>query len=110
MNIVMLIALVVFIEALLHYFPWRLILSGKKLPRVAAYMLGVLGMMVPFTAWLIENGELIIVRTLWLVIISGGLSVMVAYGLDKVLDLIWRVREYDQREKAMQEYIDGQSK
>src|SRR3990172_4310009 len=79
MNIVTLIALVVFIEAFLHYCPWRLILGGKDLPRVIAYMLGVLGLMVPFTAWLIENGELIIVRTLWLVIISGGLSVMVAY-------------------------------
>lgn len=110
MNIVTLIALVVFIEAFLHYCPWRLILGGKNLHRVVAYMLGVLGLMVPFTAWLIENGEWVIVRTLWLVIVSGGLSVMVAYGLDKVLELLWRVREGDQREKVLQEQINGQSK
>jgi len=109
MNITALIVLVVFIEAFLHYFPWRLILAGKELPRVLAYMLGVLGLMVPFSAWLFENGEWIIVRTLWLVIVSGGLSVMAAYGLDKVLDLHWRVMESDQREKTLQEQLNGQS-
>lgn len=74
MSIGAMVALVIFIETSLHYFTWRLLLKGKELPRVAAYILGVAGLMVPFTAWLLENGELLIARALWLVIASGGMS------------------------------------
>jgi hypothetical protein len=40
--------IVAFVELTLHWFPWDLMLR-RKLPRLAAYVLGVLGMMLPFT-------------------------------------------------------------
>ena len=52
MSIEDLIMIVVLAEAFLHYFRWRLILGGRELPRVAAYMLGVLGLMLPYSRWL----------------------------------------------------------
>ena len=79
-----LIALVMTAELGLHYFPWRMLLKGRDLPRVAAYVLGVCGLMIPFSAWLWRRGEIGVIQTLWLVIAAGGLTVMALYGLDRM--------------------------
>ena len=79
-GVVMLILLVE------HYFPWRLIL-GRKLPRLAAYVLGVLAMVGPLSflyfrwevAPVMVHGHLV---ALWCVVVSGGLAVLLAYALD----------------------------
>lgn len=96
-NIAVLIAMVMILEACLHYFPWKMLLRGKELPRVAAYTLGVLGLMVPFTAWLWERGEMEIIRMLWMVIVAGGLMVLALYGLDHYLKL--EMRDLESREE-----------
>lgn len=83
----------------LHYFPWKILLRGRKLPRLIAYMLGVLGMMGPFTAWLWSQGEIEVVQTLWIVIVSGGITVLALYGLDHYLDLIMKDVEASERER-----------
>jgi hypothetical protein len=57
MSTPILIALVMAIEVALHYFRWRETLQGHELPRPVAYILGVAGMMVPFTIWLMENNQ-----------------------------------------------------
>lgn len=114
MNIPSLIALVVAIEIALHYFRWRETLQGRDLPRPIAYALGVAGMMVPFTFWLLENSLVDAARVLWLVIVAAGLAVVLSYGIDWVVELIWNVREARQREKevlsGLKEAIDGESK
>jgi hypothetical protein len=110
MNIGVMIALVVIAEAFLHYFPWRRVLHGRELPRVAVYALGVLGLMLPFTFWLIELGEYAIIQTLWIVIISGGTSVLALYGLDHVVELEWKVKEGTEREDQLKEHVRGQGK
>ena len=110
MNVSAMVALVALSEAFLHYFPWRLILRGRELPRLVAYIMGVLGLMGPFTAWLIQEGEWIIVSNLWAVILAGGISVLTLYGLDHVLSLEWKVREGIDRERLLKDEIDGQSK
>jgi hypothetical protein len=104
------IVVVVFAEGLLHYFPWRKILKGKDLPRVAAYALGVLGLMVPFTVWLLGKGERDIALTLWLAIVAGGTMVLALYGLDHVIDLEWKVREGTERETQLKEQVGGKGK
>jgi hypothetical protein len=101
------IAVVVITEGLLHYFPWRKILRGRDLPRVAAYALGVLGLMVPFTVWLMGRGERDIALTLWIAIVSGGMMVLMLYGLDHVIDLEWKVREGSEREVQLKEQVGG---
>ena len=94
-----LIALVMLSEAFLHYFPWKLLLRGKELPRLAAYSLGLLGMMVPLTAWLWQTGEFEVIKALWAVICAAGLMVFALYGLDHYLDLIMKDIEATEREK-----------
>ena len=108
-----LIVIVVIAEALLHYFRWRMILGGKELPRVAAYTLGVLGLMLPYSRWLwlqvvVQAQDAVMV--LWMVIIAGGLSVLVCYGTDAIINLAWSKRESEQRERLLQEQHDVKSK
>jgi hypothetical protein len=110
MNVYTMVALVVISEAFLHYFPWRKILKGRELPRVAAYALGVLGLIAPFIAWLTELGEYQIAGTLSLVIIAGGASVLSLYGLDHVVELEWKVREGTEREVHLKEQVSGKGK
>lgn len=100
MTLWTLIALVMLSEALLHYFPWKKLLKGNELPRVAAYALGVLGLMIPFSAWLLEQNELEVFKILWMVILAGGLSVLSLYGLDRYIELEWRNMEATERENA----------
>ena len=94
-----LILLVMITEFGLHYFPWRILLRGRKLPRLAAYTLGLLGMMGPLTKWLWQIGEVEIIKALWAVVIAAGFTVFSLYGLDHYLDLIMRNIEATEREK-----------
>lgn len=108
MSIALLIALVMLSEGLLHYFPWKKLLKGRELPRVAAYTLGVLGLMIPFTAWLYQCNELETITVLWMVISAGGLIVMALYGLDRYIELEWRDREAIEREAlARERHVQG---
>jgi hypothetical protein len=113
MSVEDLIVIVALAEAFLHYFRWRMILGGKELPRVAAYMLGVLGLMLPYTRWLSTRNivqALEAIKMLWIVIITGGLSVLICYGIDAVVDLAWGKREAEQRERVLMEQRDGKGK
>lgn len=103
MSIGLLIALVMLAEALLHWFPWKRCLRGRDLPRPAAYVLGVLGLMTPFSIWLFEQGEIYILNMLWLVILAGGMSVLAAYGLDHYFELELRDIEAHEREAQARE-------
>lgn len=95
----LLVLFVMITELGLHYFPWRMLLRGKKLPRLAAYTLGLLGMMVPLTVWLWQIGELEIIKALWMVIVAAGMTVFSLYGLDHYLELIMKDIEATEREK-----------
>jgi len=113
MNLEDLIAIVALAEAFLHYFRWRMILGGRELPRVAAYMLGVLGLMLPYSRWLWMRGAIQAqeaIMVLWIVIVAGGLSVLVCYGIDAIVDLAWSKREAEQRERALMEQRDGKGR
>lgn len=81
-----LIIYVVILEGLLHYIPWRKWL-GQDLPRLVAYVLGMLGMMVPLSLWLMDHGHIEIMQTVWMVVASAGMTVFALYGLDRYLDL-----------------------
>jgi hypothetical protein len=93
------------IQFSLHYFPWRILLRGRKLPRLAAYTLGLLGVMAPYSAWLYARHEFEALQALWVVVTSGGVVVFALYGLDHYLDLIMRDIESTQREKMVMDSI-----
>jgi len=101
------IVMVMMAEFGLHYFPWKMLLRGRELPRLVAYTLGLLGMMGPFTAWLWDRGDLEIIQTLWIVIVSAGLMVLALYGLDHYLDLIMRDVEASERERRSHDGKEG---
>lgn len=105
MSIRDLVVIVALVELGLHYFPWRMLI-GRELPRLAAYTLGLLGMMVPFSVWLIDRNEIEILQTLWLVIVSAGVMVFALYGFDHYLDVSARAVEAEERE-LMQREADG---
>ena len=85
-----------------HWFPWRLMLR-RDLPRVAAYILGVLALHLPLTGLYIywassgvdvdKHAHLV---ALWVVTIGGGLAVLSAYGIDWLLDSLARRYELDE--------------
>lgn len=103
MSLLMLILFVMLAELGLHYFPWRILLRGRDLPRLAAYTLGSLGMMGPLTAWLWQIGEYEVIKALWLVVIAAGMMVFALYGLDHYLDLIMKDIEATEREQHAKE-------
>lgn len=100
MSMLVLVFVVMTVELGLHYFPWRMLLRGRELPRLAAYTLGSLGMMGPFTVWLWLIGEYEVIQTLWMVICAAGLMVFALYGLDHYLDLIMKDVEATERENV----------
>ncbi len=108
-----LVVIVVLVELGLHYFPWRMLIR-RKLPRLAAYTLGLLGIMVPFSLWLMDRDEIEILQTMWIVIISAGFTVFALYGLDRYFDLERKDVEAGQIEvmlkKMIKEAIDEQGK
>jgi 4-hydroxybenzoate polyprenyltransferase len=107
MGITELLVIVALSELGLHYFPWRMLL-GKDLPRLGAYTLGLLGMMVPLSAWLMVRNEIEILQTIWMVVFSAGLMVFALYGFDHYLEMERSNAEKSKREKVMVEMLKGE--
>lgn len=104
MSVRDLIVIVVLVELGMHYFPWRMLI-GRKLPRLAAYTFGLLGIMVPFSMWLMDRDEIKIMQTMWIVVISAGFTVFASYGLDRYLELERKDVEAGQLEATMKRMI-----
>ena len=92
--------LVIFIEGFLHYSSRRELWSGKELPRPVAYVLGTLGMMVPFTIWLLDTGQRETALVLWSMLFAGGSIVSISYFVDWVCGLLAALHESRERESA----------
>lgn len=107
--LVLLVIITMAVELGLHYFPWRMVFKGKELHRVAAYVMGLLGLMVPFSVWLWFQNERQVIMVLWIFIIAGGLTVMSLYGLDHHLDLQMRDIEHQEKDelRKMQDGAQG---
>jgi len=69
-----------------HYFPFPRLLGGGQLPPAAAYVLGCLALLLPFTVWGLALAYVIPVLVIWLVTIAGGGTVLLCYGLDSALN------------------------
>ena len=89
-----------------HYFPWRLVFR-KDLPRVLAYVMGVLALAAPLSGLFVVWGEFASLVSLWVVIGAGGISVMGAYGLEWLLK---KIREAEELGEVLRqrEGSDGQ--
>lgn len=85
-------ALLLFVE---HWFPWHLVI-GRELPRPAAYVLGVLALMLPFSGLLVYWRSWQALIAVWAVVASGGAAVLGAYALDWLLHLRVKAREQEE--------------
>ena len=102
--VVMCAALITFLFVVtVHYLPWQLIL-GKELPRHTAYLLGVLSIVVPYSAsilvfetWSVKE----ITRFLWILCAVAALAVELCKLMDKYLRDRIRADETEEREQRM---------
>ena len=83
-----------------HWAPTRLLL-GRKLPNLAAYILGVLALILPLTGLLIYWGEHRVILALWLIVVSGGAAVILAYMVDAWLEERVRACQAIEREQEL---------
>ena len=75
-----------------HYFPWGMLLQ-RRLPRLAAYVIGVLSLVGPLSAlygfWMRTSAEIaawLYLGALWAVVGAGGAAVIFCYLLDYILE------------------------
>lgn len=85
----------------LHWFPWQMML-GRRLPRLAAYVTGLLAILLPLTV--VHWGSKI-VFDIWLATLAGGIATVLAWFLDWVLDKNKTVDEL----KELLDYERGQN-
>jgi len=96
-----------------HWFPWSLLLEGG-LPRLASYIIGVLALALPLSGlyglWLNNPPELawFYLLSLWAVILAGGIAVILAYALDKIMARVRLSYELQELFKLAKEARDGQ--
>ena len=82
-----------------HWFPWQSLI-GRKLPRLAAYTLGLLAIGLPLTFLYIGWGLVQAAMALWIVIGCGGSAVILAWLMDSWLENRIARQEAEEREKA----------
>jgi hypothetical protein len=87
------------IQAVLHWFPWRMVLA-RDLPRIPAYILGVLGVALPLSGLYWYWCDVSALVSLWVVIAASGSSVIGAYAIDWTLDRVRQSYEHEERNEA----------
>jgi len=85
-----------------HWFRWDL-WFGKELPRIAAYVYGMLAVLAPITVVLVIWQMWIVVVLVWTCAITGGMAVCVAYFIDDHVVL----RKKDQVSMVEREILNG---
>ena len=90
-----------------HLLPWPKIFD-RDMPRVVAYILGVLALALPltvlFAVWALWQALL----ALWMVIVAGGASVLLAYALEDWLKVRIIAREGSEREQFLTDAITAE--
>jgi hypothetical protein len=66
-------------------------------PRLVAYTLGVIGIALPFTVFLVWRGAWVEAAALWAAIVSGGVATGLCYGFDLWIET--RRELHDARER-----------
>lgn len=94
------------IEALLHYWPWAKYLKGKPLPRLIAYGLGTVGILLPYTVLMIYRHSLIDHWVVWVMAAVGGITVGICYWQDHTLSAKAKLRDLKQENKIRASQLD----
>lgn len=65
-----------------HYAPWQRWLRGEPLPRLAAYTMGTLAILVPATLASQPRRHRQVVTMFWAAAASAGVTTLAAWGID----------------------------
>ncbi len=95
---------VVLALAVEHYIPWQRLL-GRRLHRVARYVLGCLAINVPVSAVLAIWGEWGAMALLWVCTISGGATVGLLYLVDAWLEIRSRAEAARRENQVLREEL-----
>jgi hypothetical protein len=93
------------VQAISHWFPWRLAL-GRELPRVWAYVVGVLGFLLPVTVlyWRWDVVGLMVAWShlvaLWACVVASGLAVVLGYAIDGIANRVRLSHELEELHEA----------
>jgi hypothetical protein len=68
-----------------HWFPWRQLVK-REMDLLARYVIGTLGLLVPFAILLASWQQWQALIALASIVVAGGLSVMGAYAVDGWID------------------------
>jgi len=77
-TFIMGVTLTVLLLAVGHWYPWT-----RKLPRVQAYIYGTVSLLTGFTVWRGLTGDWVTVAGIWAIAGAGGLTVILAYRIDR---------------------------
>jgi hypothetical protein len=102
MDIVAAILASFFIQLGAHFIPWAALFGKRKLPRLAAYTIGVFVLSVIFTLWLLTHDQGETVTVYWLIVIASGAGVATGYGVDWIIATRARAREAEEREELQE--------
>ena len=83
------------IQCVLHWYPWMMIWP-RGLTRVGAYVLGLLGILVPYSVliftwsrWAMDRYVLLrSLAALWLIVWASGFAVWGAYRIDHITNQV----------------------
>lgn len=114
MDTVIMILFIVLLLAVEHYLPWPRILHMRELPRLAAYVMGVLALILPLSWLHLKNYflnsdpyALEAASMLWLAVITGGLTMIIISLFDGWLNNMEMNKEGAERESALMGVING---
>lgn len=91
------------LTAVEHWFPWPLLML-KPLPRLWAYIMGMLAIAVPLTVLMLVRPSwpgFVYLWAFWSITAGAGFGTVVGYGIDKALEHRSRALEAEDREKAL---------
>jgi len=96
-----------------HYLPWRYVVSHDRLHPVANYILGLLGIFLPYTAlmayWRVTFvliSPLAAAAALWAIAAAAGITVSSLYILDSWYQRGVCAREAEERESQLSRQMD----
>jgi len=98
MSVWALITMTALAQGFIHYFPWRSLLRDTERASIASHVAGMLGLALPFTAWLVDQCYERIAVVLWQGIAGAAAMIVGLSILDRFLALDWGLREAHERE------------
>ena len=92
-----------FVQLGSHFIPWAQIFGKRKLPRLAAYIIGTLIIGAIFTLWALSHNQTAALLMYWLIVVASGAGVGMGYGIDWLINARYRAHELNKENALLME-------